>query len=372
MSVVTKLPTASDPVVFSITEETIKRFEKYRDLKVVDIRDKAALKVVHDARMELVKARTTVDKLRKEFNEEAQKEIAENNAKAKSLTEKFAPIEKHLKDEEERVESALEAERVESANKVYRERCDALAEIGADPMPEQLIRAASDVSFEQLLVTARVQVEQKKIIAEQQRIAAEEAKRAEIERMRLQAEADERRAAEQAKLEAERAAFEKRQQEAAELQRKADEERARRIAAEEADRVQREAVRRAEEQAKLAMERAELESQRMAIEDERKRQEAAAEMLRKAEADRIEAEQRAAAEAERLKAVEAERIAAEQKEAEKKARLEAMRPDLEKLGQWIDAIEQLSPPEVSEACKMTANMLKNVFRDACEEMRAYL
>ena len=374
MGAITTIPTGETnqphTILFSVTAETVKRFEGYRDLKVTDIRDKGQLAAVHTARMELVKARTTVDKIRKEMNEDHNKEIKNNNEKAKGLLSLFEPIELHLKNEEDRAESELEAERVAAKNKLLNDRKAAMAEVVGEfkdilaAYPDDYLSSVSASVFDPLLMTLRVQATGYRQQAEQMRIANEaEAKaladkaesdaKAEAYRLKQQAIEDANRKAAQAELEAKMAEFAKQQAEVAELQRKAEADRDARIAQENADRMEREAVQRAADQAKLDAQTAELERQRAEIET--KRREYEAEMMKLArEADervrlRLEADAKA-------KEAESLRVQAENEARVAKAEaavLEAMKPDIEKMFAWIAGIEKFSDeslPSVSPRC----------------------
>ena len=374
MGAMTMIPTGETnqphTILFSVTAETVKRFEGYRDLKVTDIRDKGQLAAVHTARMELVKARTTVDKIRKEMNEDHNREIKLNNEKAKGLLSLFEPIELHLKNEEDRAEAELEAERVAAKNKLLNDRKAAMAEVVGEfkdilaAYPDDYLSSVSASVFDPLLMTLRVQVEGRKQLVEQHRITKQQADKAlaeqverdrlaEVERLKQQAIEDANRKAAQAELDAKMAEFAKQQAEVAELQRKAEADRDARIAQENADRMEREAVQRAADQAKLDAQTAELNRQLDEIAAERWKYEE--EMTRLArEADervrlRLEAD---------AKAKEAESL---QVQAENEARvakaeaavLEAMKPDIEKMFAWIAGIEKFSDeslPSVSPRC----------------------
>lgn len=372
-------------VVFSVTQETIRRFEGYRDLRVLDINDKGQLKAVHDARMELVKARTSVDKTRKEMNDDHQREIKLNNEKAKGLLSLFEPIEMHLKSEEDRVEAAIEAERVVAKNAKIATRKQALAEIVGE-FTDMLSIFSDDVLFgmgekEYADLTGKmpVQVSVRRAAAEAARVAKEAADKAakeqqereaaaEVERLKQQAIEDAARKAAQDRLDAERAEFEKLQREAAAKQ--AEIEAAKELEA---------ANRRAEELAVLAQQRAEIEIQRMALEDAQRKQDAirvAAELEAKRKADeaaeaerlRIKAEQDA--EDARVRAAEEARIA-----AERKAREEAMRPDVEKMHAWITAIEDFASeqfPAVSDECEPLLTECNRDLTGAIDAMRTRL
>lgn len=372
--------TQPQTILFSVTPETVKRFEAYLDLRVTDIRDKNQLAAVHTARMELVKARTTVDKIRKEMNEDHNREIKLNNEKAKGLLSLFEPIELHLKAEEDRAEASLEAERVAAKNALLNARKAALAEAVGEfvdmllPFPDDYIANAPESAFKPLLESLPVQVAVRRAAAEQARLAKEAADKAERDRLESEAKAealrlkqqaieDQKRKADQEALEAKMAAFEKQQAEAAELQRKADADRAARISQENADRMEREAVQRAEAQAILDAQTAELARQRAEIETKRLAYEA--EMMRlAAEADervrvRLEADAKAKEE-ERL------RIKAENDALAAKAEaavLESLRPDIEKLCTWITAIENFADAELPDVSSLSDALMAELHRD---------
>jgi hypothetical protein len=386
MNAVTTIPIApeatSQPqtILFSVTAETVKRFEGYRDLKVTDIRDKSQLAAVHAARMELVKARTTVDKIRKEMNEDHNREIKNNNEKAKGLLSLFEPIELHLKSEEDRAEAALEAERVAAKNKLLNDRKTAMAEAVGEyrdilaAYPDDYLSSVSASVFDPLLVSLRVQVEGRKQLAEQQRLAAKAAAKAaadkaesdanaEAYRIKQQAIEDQKRKADQEALEAKIAEFEKQKAEAAKRQRKADEDRAARIAQENADRMKREAVQRAEVQAKLDAQTAELERQRAEIETKRLKCEAEMKRMEEEENERVRVRLEAESTAARLEAEAGEKLAREQYDAAELLRAEEMRPDIEKMCLWITSIENYADeqfPSVSPQCE---DLLTELHRD---------
>lgn len=287
-------PTSTAIVKYSITEADVAAIEAKRGLIVSDIKDSKQLKAVEQLHREAKKGRTTIEAERTEANKslraKIEDEIKWNNNAAAALQSRLNPIEEEAAVEIARVEAAQEAERVAAKNALLNGRKRLLAEAVGEYTdmlaiyPDDVLLGMGEAIFNPLLVTLGVQVEGRKQLAEQQRVAKEAADKAaadkaesdakaEALRLKQQAIEDQQRKAEQAKLEAAREAFEKQQADAAELQRKADEERAARIAKEELDRQARDAERLAEQNAKLAAERQELESQRLAIEDERKRQE---------------------------------------------------------------------------------------------------
>ena len=372
-SAVTTIPTGETnqphTILFSVTTETVKRFEGYRDLKVTDIRDKGQLAAVHTARMELVKARTTVDKIRKEMNEDHNKEIKNNNEKAKGLLSLFEPIELHLKNEEERAEADLEAERVAAKNKLLNDRKAAMAEVVGEfkdilaAYPDDYLSSVSASVFDPLLMTLRVQATGYRQQAEQMRIANEAAAKAAADKAELDAKAeslrlkqqaieDQKRKDDQEALDSAKAAFEKQQA-----------DRDARIAQENADRMEREAVQRAADRAKLDAQTAELNRQRDEIAAERAKYEA--EMMRLArEADervRLRLEADAKAEEEERLRLKAENDALVAKA--EAAVAESMRPDIEKLCAWITAIENFADAELPDVSPLSDSLMAELHSD---------
>jgi chromosome segregation ATPase len=208
------------------------------------------------------------------------------------------------------------------------------------------------LEIENPLKAAKTEVDER---AERAREAAEiaEAKAlADAEKARREAEA-----AEMAAARAELAAMRRKIEEdrAADEQRRADERRA------ELDRQQAEAAavaaRQAAEAAALAAERAALAAERKAIDDAKKKAaDEAAAAAAAAEREAFEQQAREQAEREARERVEAEkreaeaaaaRAEAERIEAEKK--LEAMRPDVEKIRQYVVALSNVPQPKCTSA-----------------------
>lgn len=404
---------AKEGVLLAVTPETLERFKGYLSLRVEDIHDNKALKVVHDKKMELVRARTSVDKARKAMNEDAKKQIEENNKYAKEIIEQMAPVEAHLEGIENSVELAREAVRVEVANKVYNDRVAQLKAIGVE-LPEPALRSMSADGFDSAMIIYRAQAierdrlaliakqqeeERAKLEAEQQaereRQEADQLRQQQEERDRLQAAADklaaERESMERQRLEQQAAEDKRRQEEAAELDRQ-------RAELEEAKRKQDEETSR---------QQAELDRQLKEIADQRAAQEKAeSERLAKIEADRIEkeeadrrriaedlaikqrqeemeraqkaaAEKRAAgeqAERERVaKEAEGKRLADEAAAAKALAeqqQREALQPDLDKLSEYIAKVAKVKFPAVSDVGQGIANDVEMIVNKAVDEMRA--
>lgn len=225
-------------ILYSVTDETIKRFEGYLDFRVTNIHDKAQLKELHDKRMELVRARTGIDKVRKQWNEDWQKIIKENNATADALKKRMEPIEKKLTDYEEEVERQIAEHKAAERKKVIDARKKRLAEIGwLDDVSESVVSELSEAAFEDYL-TERLAIVAQRKIEEQARLEREE----------------------RARREAEEQAERERQAEALRIAQEEADRQAREEAEREArERLQAEEARQAEERRKLAEERAEIE-----------------------------------------------------------------------------------------------------------------
>lgn len=184
-----------------------------------------------------------------------------------------------------------------------------------------------------------------------QRQAEEEARLDVLrEELRLKQEADERRLAEErAKLDAERAQLDAAR---AEQERQDAEVRAIREQMEAKARAEREAEEAAARREREAQE-AKLKAERDAIEAERRKLAEERQAAERAEAERqaaIRAEQaaRERVERERREAEEA-RVREAERQAALKARLEALRPDVDKLLDFVETLRDLPWPEVVSA-----------------------
>ncbi len=175
-------------VKYDVNEAEISKMANiYMELTVKDVDDQEGFDSVHAARMVMVKHRTSVERLRKSANENAQKFIKNNNANASKLIELMEPIETHLRTEEDKVAKEKERIRVEQEAK---ER--ACVEIKINDLlrygvikPFVDIANMSDGEYQTLFAFAKTTYE-----AEQKRIADEKA-RMETERLALQKEREE-------------------------------------------------------------------------------------------------------------------------------------------------------------------------------------
>ena len=297
-------------VKYDITEAAIAEMEsQFMGLSITDIENKEQFQIVHDARMVVKSHRVAVEKKRKELKADALAWGKKVDFEAKRIFGMLEPIESHLMAEENKVleeQKRIEAENAEKERQIIQNRIDILFEYGV-VMPFQEVAVMADDIFNVTVVNAKLAYAE--------------------ERKRLTDEAAARKA-EDERLSAERAELEK--------QRKEQEEKA--------------AARKAELDAiqeKIAADKAALEDEKRGIEEANRKEKelkdriafeakAKEEARIKAEQDAIEAAEIAKMEAE-LKA-EAERLEA--------ARQKALRPDKEKLTEWVSFLMDISPPEL--------------------------
>jgi len=210
-------------VKYKVNEAEIAKMASiYMNLTIKDIDDDSGAAEVHAGRMVMVKHRTSIDKLRKGANADAQAFIKNNNNNAKKLFSLIEPIETHLKNEEGKIEAEkerikTEKERIEMERN--RGRVDALLAVDV-VMPFFDVAMMSDEDYGVLFEQATKAKEEKAQIAEEERLAKEKAEKelaeeqAEIERVRAEQEATakvqaEKEMAIQAKLDAIEAAEKK-------------------------------------------------------------------------------------------------------------------------------------------------------------------
>jgi len=287
-------------IKYSINEaEIAKMSDIYMGLTVKSLDDEEGLAAVHSARMVVVKHRTSIDKLRKSSNEEAQAFIKNNNNNAKKLLALIEPIENHLKSEEGKIEAEkarIKAEADQIAKEKIQKRIDTLFALNVI-MPFSDVATMADNEYSALLdkSQANFEDEQRRIAVEKATMAAEEKKlaeeRAEIEKIKIEQEA-------RAKAQTER-------EEALKRQEKAIEDAKRK----EAERIEREAFEREIfEEARL---QAEIDATK-----------------------KIEREAR-------------EKKEKEEDELVEKVRIEMLRPDREKIIAWAKSIRAFPIPAVS-------------------------
>ncbi len=292
-------------IELSKADVAIANLKPYLELKVNGLDDKAGLKRVHDARMEVRAQRIAIEKSRKELKADALEFGRRVDAEAKRLNELIEPIESHLEHEEsiiEREKERIKAIEEKAKADKLQARLEALALVRAMVNPSN-VQAMTDEQFARLLkeCTDEFNEAEAKRIAE---IERQEAERKEIERQRAEMEAKAKAEREQMELERKKLEAERAEQA--------------RIAAEQAAKLK-------AEQDEIAVERRRLDQ----LEFERQAKERAErEAIAKAERERL-------AEEERRK--EAERVEAAEK---------AKRPDREKLQEYAAQLTAVIAPAV--------------------------
>ena len=284
--------------------------ERYMQLVVTSVDDKEGLARVHTARMEVKNARVSVEKKRKELNEEAVAWQRTVNAEAKRVTALLLPIETHLEHEEDivvREKERIRREAEEQRQAIIRERLKLLFDLDAViPAADAERMTASEFAMLLGAKTAEKKAREEKAAAEadQRRIETERLakERAEIDRIRQE------QAAAQAKIDAEN-------------QRLAEVEAASKRAAE------------LEEAKRAAAERATREAEEK--------------QLREAAAAKAKAEAEGAA----------------------RVRAESLRPDREKLMAVADAVATLFVPQVSPNAVQAAREITNHLANAAKYIR---
>lgn len=282
-------------VKYNVNEAEISKMASiYMELTIKGINDKEGFDSVHSARMVMVKHRTSIDKLRKSSNEDAQKFIKDNNANAKKLLDLMSPIEDHLTKEEEKVTKEKERLKAEAEAKERAKteaRINGLLQYGV-VRPFMEVATMGDGEYDALFCASKTawEVEQKRLVDEKAQVEAD--------RIALQKIRDE----EVAKLEAQRKE-------------------------QEAERYRLENIRKEQEEATRK-----IEAEKKALEDEKRkeqeRKDREAFEKQAAENARIKAEKEAIEKAEREVKAKKER---EEAEVAEKARQEELMPEKEKL-----------------------------------------
>lgn len=248
------------PIRLGIVDKQIEKYrEDYLGLTIQGPDDKAGFKRVYEARQVVKKARTSVDKKRKELTEDARKFTTRVNEEAKRITALLLPIETHLESQEvayerERERIRMEKElaqqrlvetrvtRLRALDVLYSSETDTFTQYGSHALTLEDIKALSDNDFEDVALSleetyhteqARLAELKRQQEAEAARIAAEQAEAArkleELKRQQAEAEAELKRQQAELLRQQEEAAAEirRQQQELDNLKRQQDEEKAR-------------------------------------------------------------------------------------------------------------------------------------------------
>jgi hypothetical protein len=334
----TQQPKCMLPVVlYSVTEETIANMrEKFRVLAILGTEDKEGRDAVHDARMACVRARSAIEKTRKELKADSLEYGRRVDSEAKRLTDMVAPIEKRLLEQEEKIQAEIQKIEKEKSDRLYANRVEALTAVGGTvggAFPEVLVRSMGDDEFAMQLAHIDRQVKERKAREEREALEAAERKRiADAEAARLKAENE--------RLEAERIEFNRQRRE---------QEEAQRIERERLEKIQRDQ---------------DAERQRLEAENRRLQEQEAARV--KAEQDRIDTERRQKEADDRARA-QAEEKARQDKEAVDRA--ERLRPDMERLAAVADNVDAISVPKVSDDAQEIAEKIGAILDAAAEQIR---
>jgi len=305
-------------VVYDITEAAISKMEsEFMPLVVAGLEDKEGLAIVHDARMIVKNHRVAVEKKRKEFKADALAYGKLVDTEAKRITSLLEPIESHLQAEEDTVKIELEriaAEEAEKERIKIQDRADGLLEFNV-VKPYFEVATMTDEEFDNFLHNSEYEFNAKKEADAKEA----EARRAENERLKIERETQDAIAKElleaQAKLDADRKALE-------------DEKKA------EIDR-------------KVA-EKAKIDAAEKAIADAKAKAEADA----KAEEERLDRENK-----EMQEKAEAKRLA--------KIREDSLRPDKEKLLEFVDRLDVMfnASVEIDLDVEASQSLLEEIISD---------
>ena len=286
------------------------------------------ISAVSGARKEVKRLRVSIESKRKELKADALTFGKAVDGEAKRLTELIVPVEQHLQEEEDVYEAGKVMEKrikQEAAQRQTQERIDRLTAAGCTQVDLLAVQSLTDDAFTLMLFDVEKAAYDRRIAAEELEIIRLEEQARQAEELRIRAE----------ELEAERQAM--REQQALIAAENA------RLAAIEADRLQREreeqAAARAEQQRILDEERAALAAER----DRLAKEAAAAKVIedaRKAEADRLAAIERKRI----INEEEAENLRAWNEvqarlRAEEHARQEALKPEIMKADTFSNRLQ---------------------------------
>ena len=301
--------------------------DKYMPLAITDLNDKEQFDAVHEARMVMVKVRTSIERQRKAQKVSALQYGRDVDAAAGELSDLSDPIEEHLQTEENKVldEKKRIKDEVEAQFAVMvQARVDTLMKYNV-VLPFAEVAEMDDIAFSERLDEAKLIFEQT-----QKRLAEEEKERiirqAELDRQQAdQDRKDKEQAIKEEALRIDREAFEDAKQ--AEIDRQL------------AEQVKRDKKQTDKEEA-LRKEREKLERDKREAKEKEDRIKFEKETAEKA---KIQADQDA------KEKIEREMREAKEKEDAAKAetaRQEALKPDKEKLIAWAESLASLVSPEV--------------------------
>jgi hypothetical protein len=209
MTTVITIPVAAEPILFSVTEETIE--SQAANMLTMSGATSGGLAEVRSAKSRVVKARTTIEAERKAAKEPYKLAGEGIDARAKKLVAMLTPIEEHLVNEIKQAEAREAAEEAKKLDERFAERKERLNAAGGCNASPASVRMMNDLVFSEFLIEVAEQNRQRREREEADRIERErlaaEREASRIEAEKLKAERDAEREAlriEAEKLKAER------------------------------------------------------------------------------------------------------------------------------------------------------------------------
>jgi hypothetical protein len=189
MTTVITIPVAAEPILFSVTEETIE--SQAANMLTMSGATSGGLAEVRSAKSRVVKARTTIEAERKAAKEPYKLAGEGIDARAKKLVAMLTPIEKHLVNEIQQAEAREAAEEAKKLDERFAERKERLNAAGGCNASPASVRMMNDLVFSEFLIEVAEQNRQRREQEEAYRIEAEKLKAerdAEREANRIKAE----------------------------------------------------------------------------------------------------------------------------------------------------------------------------------------
>ena len=174
---------------FGIQDMAIARMrDEYMPLTISGVEDKAGAKKVTAARKTVKKHRTTTEAVRKELKAEALEYGQKVDAEAKRITELLLPIEKHLEEQEDAYEAAVQA--IKDAEKAKAEaEAEAAWQKILDEQKRLADEAAAKLKAEQDAAAAKLAAERVELEKAQEELRAARAEVEEARKVLAEAEA---------------------------------------------------------------------------------------------------------------------------------------------------------------------------------------
>jgi len=305
----TTAPPVQNAILYAVTPETIAREKAaIMAIRIKGIDDETGIATAKEHRKTVVGWRISVEKTRKEAKAEFLEAGRKVDQKAKDIQALIEPLELHLNEQLEDIETQLRLIAKQKEDAIYAVRLQRLTDAGGE-MHEETVRVMTDEAFD--LAVEQAQAKPTARLAAEQKAREEEA-----ERKRLLEEQAEVNRQEQARLTAEREAFEAQQREA-----QAEAARLKKI-----------------EDDKQAAEQLRLNEERQALDRQRFANEKRARELEEIETERLEAEARAEREREAQAEAEAAAVRAEQ-----------LQPVKMRILKFAERVREMAPTRLPDA-----------------------